>query len=437
MPAKILQCSKSKTHPNADTLRVYNFTDGTDNFTIVANSTNIYEVGDKAAVALIGSVLKDDTEIKQSKIRGIISEGMALGKSELPVGLDVTDDFCHSETLKLTGENPILVRWPSITSLYDVRKNISEADSIRKIKYRAKIKLDGSNGGISIYPNGDVVTQSREQIITPEKDNAGFARWVDSNKDFFSALKQDTQICIFGEWAGKGIAKTCAITKIDRKVFCVFAIQYFTKQGALLEINPIIIKDTLEKFGTNPDLFVIPFYGPVLTLNYFDTEDLKIHVETINQMVFDVEKCDPYVFAQFGVEGIGEGVVMFPLPSDANEIESMLIPRLEFSDLGFKAKGQEHKVVKTKTPVQIDPEVANSISEFVNLFCTENRLNQIAAKIGEFNLRNTGVFLKDFCQDVCKESKSELEVSNLTWDGVSNSVSGYARKWWIGECNKL
>lgn len=435
MPAKILECTKVDLHPNADTLRVYNFSDGVNIFQVIANQTNIYTVGDKVAVALIGSTLKDDTEIKESKIRGIISQGMALGKSELPVGTDVTNDFCHSEDIKLDGNNPQLVRWASIENLYNIRKEISEYDSLRKIKYRGKIKLHGSNFAVSIFPNGDIVTQSREQIITPEKDTYGFYKWVNDQKEYWSNLKTDTHMVVFGEFCGKGINKGCAIHELEKKVFCVFAIQYNRPQGSFLEVNPITIFETLG--SNNKDVFVIPFYGPVLTLNYFDTEDLKKQVEVINDMVATVEKEDPYVKYQFGISGVGEGLVYFPLTNDYDENKSVLIPRLEFSNLGFKAKGEEHKVVKTKTAVQIDPEVANSISEFISLVCTENRLKQQADKVGPFTPKSTGQFLKEFCKDVCKESIAELEASNMTWEQVSKQVSEYARKWWLGECNKI
>ena len=435
MPAKILECIKVELHPNADTLRIYNFSDGINGFQIIANPTNIYEVGDKAAVALIGSVLKDDTEIKESKIRGILSQGMALGKSDLPVGTDVTNEFCHSEDIRLDGSNPQLVRWASIENLYNIRKEISEYDSLRKIKYRGKVKLHGSNCAVSIFPNGDIVTQSREAIITPEKDNAGFSRWVHEQKEYWSKLKTDTHMVVFGEWCGPGVNKGCAIHQIEKKVFCVFAIQYNRPQGSFLEINPLNIFETLG--SDNKDVYVIPFYGPVLTLNFFNTEDLKVQAETINLMVSDIEKEDPYVRAQFGVSGIGEGIVMYPLPDGFDENRSMLINRLEFSNLGFKAKGEEHKVVKTKAAAQIDPEVANSISEFIALVCTENRLKQQAEKVGPFTPRSTGQFLKEFCQDVCKESTAELEAAGMKWEQVSKHVSEHGRKWWLGECNKL
>ncbi len=103
----------------------------------------------------------------------------------------------------------------------------------------------------------------------------------------------------------------------------------------------------------------------------------------------------------------------------------------------FKAKGEEHQVVKTKQPVQIDPEVAKSIDEFVALFVTENRLEQFAQKIGDFDMKKTGNFLKIFLEDVVKESTAELEASKMTWKDVNNAVSNKARAWWMDKCKVL
>ncbi len=152
MPAKILECTKVELHPNADSLRVYNFSDGTNIFQIIANPTNIYAVGDKAAIALIGSVLKDDTEIKESKIRGILSQGMALGKSDLPIGTDVTNDFCHSEDIKLDGSNPQLVRWASIENLYNIRKEMGGGLGVN----RRPPRFHASRTSETIFPSHSV-----------------------------------------------------------------------------------------------------------------------------------------------------------------------------------------------------------------------------------------------------------------------------------------
>lgn len=48
-----------------------------------------------------------------------------------------------------------------------------------KIKYRGTVKLHGTNSGIAKDTvTGEISIQSRQNIITVEKDNYGFARFI-------------------------------------------------------------------------------------------------------------------------------------------------------------------------------------------------------------------------------------------------------------------
>ena len=40
-----------------------------------------------------------------------------------------------------------------------------------QVTYGAKVKLDGTNGGVQVSTHGEVIAQSRNQIITTEDDN--------------------------------------------------------------------------------------------------------------------------------------------------------------------------------------------------------------------------------------------------------------------------
>lgn len=88
--------------------------------------------------------------------------------------------------------------------------------------------------------------------------------------------------------------------------------------------------------------------------------------------------------------------------------------------------------MKTKQPVQIDPEVAQSIDDFVNLFVTPARLEQAVTEVGcgEFDTDKIGAFLKWFNADVQKESVAELEAAKLTWKEVNKAVMNAAKKWY-------
>ncbi|MCU0543056.1 MAG: hypothetical protein MUE44_12890 [Oscillatoriaceae cyanobacterium Prado104] len=428
MPVIAMEVQTAQNHPNADALRVYSFAaSGWESVQIVANSENIYDVGDIVAVALTDSVLKDGTKIQPVKLRGVYSFGMALGKVEERIGTDLSAIYCQETVAR----SAVMQTWPSIELLYNLRRSLELVGEAPQITYRAKIKLDGTNGGIQIFTNGQVAVQSRSQIISPENDNLGFANWVNQNIGFFANLASSEHVTIFGEWCGKGIQKRTAVSGVDRKIFAVFAIQFGGIDGkiAKLEIRPDKINEFLPK---HPDIFVLPFYGEPFVLDFGDRAQLESVVGAINQAVDTVERVDPWVKETFGIEGIGEGLVLFPESGELAE-------RLSYTELLFKAKGEKHQAVKTKAPVQIDPEVARSIDDFVNLFVTPTRLEQAVTGVGSegFEMAKIGTFLQWFVADVQKESVAELEAAQLSWKEVNKAVMNAAKKWYQEKAKSL
>ena len=433
MTAIVMNVTNAMAHPNADALRLYKMSaPGYNETQIIANLENVYEVGDRAIVVFAGATLKDGTTIRDAKIRGIASYGMALGKTDLLVGTDVTAEHCRDDSV----DGFRMLTWPSIESLFNVRRSLQKTGTERVVSYLGKIKLDGTNAAVQISTDGRVAAQSRSNIITPEQDNMGFARWVADNKEYFSKLASTGHLTIFGEWCGKGIQKGTAIAQLDRKVFAVFAIQHGGVNGepAVIEISPNTIA---KRLGTYNDIYVLPWATRMFILDFRSTDDLQVKANEISALVSEIETCDPWVKATLNIEGIGEGLVMYPIPS-GEDVRFLpdLVDAFEYSDLVFKAKGEKHKVVKTKEIVQINPEVAKSVSDFVALFATEARLNQIADKAG-LDTKNTGNFLREFSMDVQKESVAELEASGLEWKQVAKDLSTEARKWFIGKFNIL
>jgi phenylalanyl-tRNA synthetase beta chain len=76
-------------HPNAERLSLVEVRTDQERFSIVCGATNIRE-GQKVPLALIGAKLPNGVEIKKSKIRGEISEGMLCSEIELGLGQDAT-----------------------------------------------------------------------------------------------------------------------------------------------------------------------------------------------------------------------------------------------------------------------------------------------------------------------------------------------------------
>lgn len=318
------------------------------------------------------------------------------------------------------------VSFPDIENFYNVVKFTKSYPHLapNPVHYQGKVKLHGTNAAVRIQ-DGVVGAQSRSKLITPTDDNAGFARWVDSCKDYWAGLNLPN-CTIFGEWCGPGIMKGTAINQIPKKVFVVFAIDGLKTNinGEELDLFltlPDMIAKILEK-NKPDDVHVLPWHGERFTVDFKSEANLRSVADKLNAIVDEIEPCDPWVKAVFGIEGTAEGVVYYPDTAS----------RDAWSNFVFKAKGEKHRVVKAKAPVQIDPTVAANLNEFVSMFVTEARCEQgLAAIGGSFEMKNVGPFLKWMGGDVIKESEAELEAAGLTWEQVAKGVNGAAREWFI------
>lgn len=76
-----------RRHPNADRLSLVEVTTGKETYSIVCGATNI-RPGQRVPLALVGSKLPNGVQIKRSKIRGEVSEGMLCSEIELGLGQD-------------------------------------------------------------------------------------------------------------------------------------------------------------------------------------------------------------------------------------------------------------------------------------------------------------------------------------------------------------
>src|ERR1700733_8453477 len=83
----VAQILSSAQHPNADRLSVCQVNDGTGTRQIVCGAKN-YKVGDKVPLALPGAKLPGGLVIKESKLRGELSQGMLCSAKELALAED-------------------------------------------------------------------------------------------------------------------------------------------------------------------------------------------------------------------------------------------------------------------------------------------------------------------------------------------------------------
>ena len=297
------------------------------------------------------------------------------------------------------------------------------------LTFKGTVKLHGTNAGVCYNAIDGLWAQSRENIITPQQDNAGFAFFVDSHISEFNDLiylieakeKLDltkNTISIYGEWCGGNIQKGVGITNLPKSFF-IFGVK----------ITPHVDPTDLEAVKKNPAYWVDSTYlkSPVVkiyNINDFQTWTMDIDFNMpqliqnkLSELTIAVEEECPVAKA-FGFSGIGEGIVW------ACEYKGVVYR--------FKVKGEKHSASKVKTLASVDVEKLNSIKDFVDYAVTESRFNQGLEKTfinGEpIDVKRMGDVIRWVVNDVIKEEMDTMAANNIEPKDVNKFVSAKVRE---------
>ncbi len=116
MPVIAMEVTHKAAHDRTDQLFIYTFhSPALGEKTIVANLTNVYDLGDVAGIAQLGTFTAEG-EIKPRKVFGIASDGMAMGPVDAAVDTDVSEHFgadAPERTFTLSFEIEVQGRYPS------------------------------------------------------------------------------------------------------------------------------------------------------------------------------------------------------------------------------------------------------------------------------------------------------------------------------------
>lgn len=294
------------------------------------------------------------------------------------------------------------------------------------LTFKGTVKLHGTNAGVCFNWNSGIWYQSRENIITPEQDNAGFAFFAESNKkQFFSMFTEiakrnnidtrDNTISIYGEWCGGNIQKGVAITNLPKSFF-IFGVKITPNPIEGAEKQPVAywvdhndLKSPDDKIYNIEDFqtweMEIDFNYPELVQNKLG--ELTLAVE---------EECP--VGKAFGFSGVGEGIVW---SCNYNGVVHR-----------FKIKGEKHSSSKVKKLASVDTEKINSIKEFVDYAVTESRFNQGVEKTFPNNepidVKKMGELMKWIVNDIIKEESDTMVKNNLEPKDVGKYISTKVRE---------
>lgn len=303
------------------------------------------------------------------------------------------------------------------------------------LKYRGSVKLHGTNAGVIIIYSSETgkyetYTQSRERIITPLDDNAGFASFIHS-KDFNQLLQflpsiskytdvENPTIRIYGEWCGGSIQKGVALNQLE-KMYVIFAIK----------IDKIWISDSDLKNVKFSDMGIYNILDyPTFEIE-IDFNDPRLAAEKMGDLVDNVEKECP-VGKAFGVSGIGEGIVWICVEEGWRE-----------SRFWFKTKGEKHSDTKRdkKDRVPVDTAKIQKIGELVEFLVTEHRLSKGIDYLNEHQhevtRKSTGPFVKWVYDDVMKEELDTVISNGFEPKDISQYISTKARNWFFKYVDEL
>ena len=295
------------------------------------------------------------------------------------------------------------------------------------ITFKGTVKLHGTNAGVSFNNIGGLWAQSRENIITVEKDNAGFAFFVESNKEIFEQMAKDiahvygldldnNTVSIYGEWCGGNIQKGVGITNLPKSFF-IFGVKItpHTETEEELKANPAYWVDS--DFLKNNDVKIyniedyptysidIDFNMPQLVQNQLS--DLTIAVE---------EECP--VAKAFGFSGIGEGIVW--------------TAEFKGNVHRFKVKGEKHSSSKVKTLANVNVEKLEGIQKFVDYAVTESRFNQAIENVfpndEPIDTKKLGDVIRWVVNDVIKEEMDTMVENQVEPKEVNKYISAKVRE---------
>jgi len=345
-----------------------------------------------------------------------------------------------------------MISFPSIgqfrTAIADVTGHTRQCDEdsdeeLRVLNFIGTVKLHGTNAGIGYQRSLGHWCQSRNMMITPTKDNVGFAQYMDSLADQFFAecvlphcpiirknYEQGKTIVIFGEWCGGNIQANVAIVGLP-KMFVIFKVRVVARKTKIVangtdgDNNQ---NDKMNSFWVAPEEWSMIKWHDRSIYNICDFPTFAIEIDfkqpefsqkQLADITEQVEKQCP-VGEYFKRIGIGEGVVWTEWAQT-------------HGDLTFKVKGREHCATKARKLAAIHTEKFTTIQDFVEYTCTKNRMRQALDYLREqqlaIEMKNLRIFIKWLLADIVKEEKDTMNESTIDTKVVGHVISNKARAW--------
>lgn len=134
-------------------------------------------------------------------------------------------------------------------------------------------KIDGTNASIVVSDDGlTLQAGSRNRWITPEDDNAGFARWAQANTQELLRLGPGVH---YGEWWGQGIQRGYGLKE---KRFSLFNVaRWAAERPACCHVVPELWRGNMDYFNPNLVLLKLSEKGSHAAPGFMKPEGIIIY----------------------------------------------------------------------------------------------------------------------------------------------------------------
>ena len=304
------------------------------------------------------------------------------------------------------------------------------------------VKLHGTHADIVIHSDDTITFQSRNLThLSTSKDNQGFAaamstkakvllelqdlylsRWRELN--LTSTLDASSPVIIAGEWIGSKIQKGVAIAQLSRR-FVVVSISINNQWQRDQDYADINLQDHDIYSASRAGIYHATLYP----------EDIQRTISKVGQLAEEVAARCPFA-ATFGIDGEGEGLVWKLTPELYNAN-----PALWFKTKGGKFKPTFFRPPKKLTSANTVEEARRAAAAVVELWCSEQRLEQgwdvLREKGIERDMSGLEEFLKWVQQDILVEEKAYIKKHRVDEAQLNIEIGKLARVWYLSRLGKI
>lgn len=362
-------------------------------------------------------------------------------------------DQKNNQDFDLTASNSCTINLNNVKQINNVIDNQTtlETSHVSCIRYRPKIKFHGSNAGI-LMENNQFLVQSRNIFI---KDRVNFGSFAHKHCEYFSSLKLHhvKKMVIFGEYCGPRVQKGVALSLLPHDIFAVFAI--WIDNQLVIEPDEIILIMTKQNTIHMPErVHVLPWYMDSLDIDFDVTKTYQNDIITkIDDEINRIDQSDPWVKQTFDIDGIGEGLVFYPLTNVKTINISILSDNLifntidvkYFTDNAFKCKGKHHQEIKSNSSMRmptVDPK--NKLNTLVNIICPAHRMEKVydecTEKYGDdddnHNVVSIATFMRTLSENIQRECTFVLEAHDVKWNMIKKPLNNVAVDWYRHHVSK-